>query len=135
MSTPLRVRGIGSSKHESGEYAALSLYFPGKDNTSQQVYASLTFEIHLVKGLRANLLIDNDIMSPESFIIDVIRKSVFIGSCGVTISINARQRRQFLTRNLFASQETVVPPRLEAMILLIPLLLPNNRDFLFHPST
>ncbi len=71
MSTSLRVRGIGSSKHESGEYAVLFLYFPGKDNAGEQVYTSLNCEIHLVEDLRANLLIGNHIMSPMNFIIDV----------------------------------------------------------------
>ncbi len=135
MSTPLRVRGIGSSKHKSGEYAALSFYFPGKDDVGLQVCASLTCEIHLVEGLRANLLIGNNIKFPENFIIDVGRKSVFIGSCDVTVPIDARQRGQFLTRKLLASQETMVSPHSEAIIPLVPLPLPNNRDFLFHPAT
>ncbi len=135
MSTPLKVRGIGASKYESGEFAALSLYFPEKNNAGQQVYASLTCEIHLVEGLRANILIGNDIMSPESFVIDVKKKSVLIGSCGVTVPIDARQRGQFLTRRLLSSHETVVPPRSEAMILLVPLPLLDDQDFLLHPAT
>lgn len=135
MSTLFRVKKIRSSKHKSEEYAAFSLYFPGKDDAGQQVYASLTCKIHLVKGLKANLLIGNNIMFLKNFIINVKRKSVFIGSYGVTVSIDARQRRQFLTRKLLASQETVVPPRSEAMISLIPLFLFDDRDFLFYPAT
>lgn len=135
MSTLLRVKGIRSSKHELEEYAALFLYFPGKNDAGQQVYTSLTCEIHLVKGLKANLLIGNNIMSPKSFIIDVKRKSLFIGSYGVTVPIDARQRGQFLIRKLLASQETMVPPCSEAMIPLIPLPLPDNRNFLFHSAT
>ena len=92
ISTPLKVRGRGASKHKSGEFTALSLYFPGRNDAGQQVYASLTCEIHLVEGLSANLLIGNDIMSPEDFVIDVKKKSVLIGSCGVTVPIDARQR-------------------------------------------
>ena len=135
MSTPLKIRGIVSSKHESGEFATLSLYFPGKNNAGQQVYAFLTCKIHLVKGLRANLLIGNDIISPEDFIIDVKKRSVLIGSCGVTVSIDSRQRGQFLIRRLLSSQEMVVPPRSEAMVSLVPLPLPDDRHFLFYPAT
>ena len=91
MSTPLKVRGIRASKHKSGEFASLSLYFQGKDNARQLVYASLTCEIYLVEDLRANLLIENDIMSPEGFVINVKRKKALIGSCGVTVPIDARQ--------------------------------------------
>ena len=133
--TPLKVRGIGASKHKSGEFAALSLYFPGRNNAGQQVYTSLTCEIYLVKDLRANLLIGNNIISPEGFVIDVKKRSVLIQSCGVTVPIDTKQKGQFLTRKLLSSQETVVPPRSEAIISLVPLALPNDRDFLFHPAT
>lgn len=92
MSILLRVKGIKSFKHKSREFAALFLYFPGKDIVGQQVYAYLTCKIHLVKGLRASLLIGNNIMSPKNFIIDVNRKSVFIRSCKVTVPIDVRQR-------------------------------------------
>lgn len=135
MSTPLKVGRIRASKHKSGEFAALSLYFPSKNNADQRVYASLTYKIHLVKGLRANLLIGNNIMSLKGFIIDVKRRSVFIESCGVSVPIDARQTGQFLIRRLLASQETVVSSYSEAMVSLVPLALPNNRNFIFHPAT
>ena len=134
MSIPLKVRGISASKYESGEFAALSLYFPGRKDTDQQVYALLTCEIYWVEGLRANLLIGNNIISPEGFIIDVKKRSVLIGSCGVTIPIDAKQKGPFLTRRLLSSQETVLLPHSEAMVSRVPLLLPNDRDFLFHPG-
>ena len=64
MLTPLKVRSIGASKHELEKFAALLLYFPGRNNAGQQVYALLTCEIHLVEDLKANLLIANNIISP-----------------------------------------------------------------------
>ncbi len=103
MSTSPKVRRIKASKHKLKEFAALSLYFPGKNNAGQLVYVSLTYEIHLIKDLKANLLIGNDIIFPEDFVIDVRGRSVLIKSCGVTISIVARQRGQFLTKKLLAS--------------------------------
>ena len=134
MSTPLKVRGIGASRHESDEFTALSLYFPGKDGAGKLVYASLRCEIHLVEGLRANLLIGNDIILPENFVIDIEKKTTLIGSCGVIVPISARQREQFLIRKLLTSESTVVPPRSEAMIPLVPVSVPDDRDFLFHPA-
>lgn len=134
MSTPLKVRDIGASKHESLEFAALSLYFPGKNAVGNLVYAALRCEIHLVEGLRANLLVSNDIMSPEAMVIDLGKKTAVMGACGVSIDVNARQRGQFLARKLLTNQDSVIPPRSEAMISLVKLPLPNNRDFLFHPA-
>lgn len=56
-----------------------------------------------------------------------------VGSCGVKITIKARQRGQFLRRRLFAEIDKVIPLHSEAMIPLLLVPLPNNRNFLFHP--
>ncbi len=90
MSTLLKVRGIGASKHESLEFTALSLYFPNKTDVGDLVYIALQCEIHLVEGLRANLLIDNDIMSPKAMVINLGSKTALIDTCRVTIDVNAR---------------------------------------------
>lgn len=126
ISTLLKVRGIGASKYESVEFAVLSLYFPGKDNAEQLVYVALKCEIHLVEELQANLLISNNILSPEGVVIDIGGRSALIGSCGVTVTINAKQQRQFLARKLFAAQDTIVPPCLKAMVSFHQVLLPEN---------
>lgn len=131
--TPLKVREIEASRYKSEEFVALSLYVPGRDNADQQVYASLTCKIHLVKDLRANLLIDNDIILPEGFIIDIKKRSVLIRSCKVTVPINIRQKGQFFIRKLLISQDIVVLPHLEVIVSLIPLPLPDDQNFLFYP--
>lgn len=135
MSTPLKVRGIGASKHESAQFAELSLFLPGENNKGQKVYASFKCELHLVEGLRANMLIGNNILAPENFVLNIRLGHAVVGSCGVKIIINARQRGQFLRRKLLAENDGVVSPRSEAMIPILPVPLPDNRDFLFHPAT
>lgn len=99
MSTLLKVRDISVAKHKVAEFAALLLYFPGKNNAEQLVYAALNCEIHLVEGLWANLLISNDILSPKRVVIDISMESALIGSCEVIISVNANYQGQFLARN------------------------------------
>lgn len=91
MSTSLKVRGIGASKHKSSEFVVLSLYFPSKNNVRELVYALLQCEIHFVEGLRANLLIGNNIMSSEAMVINLGKKTALISACGVTINVNAKQ--------------------------------------------
>lgn len=135
MSIPLKVRGIGGSKHEFSKFAALSLYFPGRNAVGDLVYAALRCEIHLVEGLYANLLISNNIMSPETMIINLEKKTDIIGTCEVSINVNARERSQFLARKLLTNQDSVIFPHSEAMISLKKLQLPNNRDFFFHPAS
>lgn len=130
----LKVRGIRVSKLESAEFAILFLYFLGKDSTGRLVYTLIRCEIHLVKELHTNLLISNNILSQESFIIDIGRKNTLIWSCAVTISINTKQWGQFFSRKLLASQKSVISPHSKAMILFVKVLLPNNHNFLFYPT-
>lgn len=133
MSTPFKVRGIGASKHESAQFAGLSLFLPGENDKGQKVYAFFRCELHLVEGFRAKILIENNILAPEDFIFDVKLGHAFVGSCGVKTTVRAGQRVQFLRRKLLAETDRVVPPRSEAMVPLKPILLPDDRDFLFHP--
>lgn len=134
MSTLFRVEEMEVSKHWSEVFAALFLYFSSKNDVDQLFYAFLTCEIHLVKSLRSNLWIANDIISLKDFVINVKRRSVFIESCEIAVPINIRQKGQFLTKKLLASQKTVVPSHSETIVSLILLFFPNNQDFPFYPA-
>lgn len=79
-------------------------------------------------------MIGNNIMSPKSFVIDVKERNLLVKSCGVTIPIDTRQKGQFLSRKLLASQEIMISPHSKAMVLLVPPHLSDNRDFLFHSA-
>ena len=74
-------------------------------------------------------------MSPESFVIDIEKKTILIESCRVTIPISVRQRGQFLIRKLLTNKVSVVSPWSEAMIPLVPVSVSDDRDFLFHLAT
>lgn len=56
MSALLKIRHIETLKHKIREFTAMALYVIGKNNTG-------IYEIYLVKILKANLLIENNIMS------------------------------------------------------------------------
>lgn len=108
ISTPLKVRGIRTSKHESAQFAEVSLFFLGESDEGQRVYAFIRCELHLVEGLRANILIGNDILAPESFVLNVALDHALVESCRVKITIRARQRGQFLKKRLLAEKDGVI---------------------------
>lgn len=58
-----------------------------------------------------------------------------VGSCGVKISIRAKQTGQFLRKRLLAEKDKVISPYSETIVPFFPVPLPNNKDFLFHPTT
>lgn len=103
MSISLKVRGIGTFKHEFSEFAALFLYFSSRNNVGNLVYALLQYKIHLVEDLQANLLINNNIMSSEAMVINLGKKSTLIGAYGIIIDVNAKQQGQFLIKRLLTS--------------------------------
>lgn len=71
MSISLKITRIKASKHKSEEFRALFLYFPEKDSIEKLVYVVLRCKIHWVEDLRINLLIGNNIILSEKFVIDI----------------------------------------------------------------
>lgn len=134
MSIPLKIRGIGTSKHKSAQFVEVSLFLPGESNKGQKVYISVRCKLHLVEGLRANILIGNNILALKSFVLNIGLGHVLIESCRVKITIKARQKSQFLKKRLLAEKDKVIPPRFETMVPLLLVFLPDDRDFLFHPT-
>lgn len=65
--------------------------------------------------------------------ININKNCALIRSCKVTISINVKQCGQFFKKKLLASGNNMILPRSKIMIPLIPVFLPSNCDFLFHP--
>lgn len=132
---PLNIREIRTLRYKSAQFVTISLYFLGKNQAEQQVYALIKSELHLVDALQANILIENDILSLEGFAIDISKNRTFIRSCGVLIAINTRQRGQFFRKKLFASNKNVISLCSKSMILLVPVFLLDNCNFLFYLIT
>lgn len=135
MTSPLKVRGVGSSKHETSEYITQDLYFPGTDAKGNEVLACIRRELHIVDELRAKMLIGNDIIGLEGIVIDVANKEAYIGSCKTKIKVTAHPRGEFVRRKIHVKSNTTVPPHSDVILPIKPIDLPANRDFLFAPTT
>ena len=133
MPVPLKVRGISVSRHKSGEFAFTALYIPSLNREGSEVYACVLCELHLVDGLKANMLIGNDVLCIKGFTINLASASAHILSCGVTIVINTRNHSQFLKRNVLANTTLFIPPKSEALVNIRQIPLLDSRDFLFQP--
>lgn len=135
MSSSLRVKGLGSSMHNTDEYVLVPMYLPAKKEDGVKVLCCIRREIHLVKDLKANMLMGNDILGPERIILDMGKGNAFIGSCGSTIEISTRQREGPYTKRVVQARNSLtVAPRSD---MLVPVSTPQNlpqRDFLFEPK-
>ena len=133
MASPLRVRGVGSSHHETAEFVTQHIYLPAIDEKRNPILACLYRELHIVDNLRAKMLIGNDIIGPEGIVIDVANKQARIGSCNATATITAKPRGEYVRKKVLAKEPTIVPPRSEMILPTKPIDLPSDRDFLFEP--
>lgn len=112
MSISLKVRGIEVSRYKSAQFTELSLFLSGEDDEGRKVYAFIRYELYLVKGFIANILIGNNIPAPKSFVLHVRLGHAIVGSCGVKITLRASQKGLFLRWRIFAKKNGVVPPTL-----------------------
>lgn len=92
MATLLKVREIKSLNYKSDEFDSMYLYFPSINSRNHPIYAYIYRKLYLVKGLKANLLLGNDILAIEKVIINLASKTTVISSCQIMISISAWPR-------------------------------------------
>ena len=62
------------------------------DISQQKIYACIEQEFHLVKVLKANILMKNNIIVGDEIFININTSLAFIASCTVSISIHVWQR-------------------------------------------
>ena len=80
MATLLKVRDIGTLRHESNKFVSMSLYFPDINSTNCPTYAHIYRKLYLVDGLKANFLISNNILAIERGVMNLANKSAMISS-------------------------------------------------------
>lgn len=129
MASPITVRGLGSNRHQTSEYVITPLYFPGKDSTAR----TAPREIHIVDDLKANILIDMDIMIPKKIDIFVSEAKASIDSCNITVPVEVRTRGRAITHPVHIKKSIVIPPRSQVQIPVHHASLPK-REFFFEPD-
>lgn len=134
MPVSLKVKGIGASKYKSGEFALTIIYIPGLDKEGSEFYISISCELHLVDGLKANILMGNDVLYMEGFAINLSNTSVLAHSFDMKINITTRYHSKFLKHRVLVNSSTLMPPQSEVLIAFQYIYLPNSRNFLFYPS-
>lgn len=86
----MKIRRIRVSKYKSAQFAKLFFFFLDENNKEQKVYISFKCKLYLLKNLRADILIKNNILVPESFILNVGLGHAIMESYTVKITIRTR---------------------------------------------
>ena len=62
IALPLKVRGVGSSQHETSEYLITPTYLLGFNSKGNKVLTYVRREIYIVDGLRTNIVTEWNMM-------------------------------------------------------------------------
>jgi hypothetical protein len=93
-------------------------------------------EVHLIDNLKANMLIENDILELEGIFIDEANNKATIFSCNnMIISIEIRVlSKSMIKKALHARSFTMISSHFMLVIPIHHSNLSSNRDFLFEPD-
>jgi hypothetical protein len=130
------VRGIDNKAQQTSTYVVLQLYMPAYDpsNGSSKI-AEIRREFHIVSDLRCKLIIGEDVIEPEGFVIDSQARKASIKSCD---NLNVKLRitpkgRQVMHRRVRTLNRVTVKPGSKASVPIKCKPLPSNRDYEFTP--
>ena len=135
LSKPINVRGIRSVTHTCTEFVTLDVYFTGTLH-GQLRTARIRRDFHIVKDLKARMLLGMDVISPERINTNITDQSAKISSCQnlkIPLSITPRSGGK-VKRVVRIREKTVIEPHTMAFVKVKLAALPHDRDFSFHPE-
>ena len=134
MASPIFVKGIGSNRHVTDEFAVLMLHFPGK-HAGVAATGIVKQEVHVVNGLKAKVLISTDILTPEGIdTMPLLRKAV-LGSCdNLELEMNVQPLGLRVKCVVHSKGSIMIPANSQVAVPVHHTTLPNNRDFIFEPG-
>lgn len=122
----LKVKGIGSLRHELDEFVSIFLYFLDINLTNYLAYIYIYKELQIVEGLKENLLVSNDILTLKKVIIGLTTKFAIISSCQIAIFITARLKSYPIQRKTLINRLLLISPEFKVLMQFFCFSLPNN---------
>ena len=132
MITSITVRELNTTKHSIDKYVIVFMYFSEKDNHDELVRAKITRKIHFVNNLKANMLIENDVLRSEKFDIFTFTSTVYIESCEIIISIFIKNRFTSQSATIHFIKTRIISSHTKISISIHKISL-SERDYFFEP--
>ena len=128
------VRDFDTIQHESSRYVILLIYFTDTKNDIF-VKAFIEKEIHLIKNLKVNMLVDNDIIASKDIFVNTINRIANIRSCEIDVFLKIRFRAAHAQQRFIHVKKVIVlSPRAQLVVAVHDLFgnLSFDRDFFFE---
>ena len=129
----ITIRGLDVNKHSTNKYVIIFMYFSSINKDENFVKTLIIREIHLIENLKANVLIDNDILNSEKFDIFISTSSAYIESCNVIILIFVNNRSSSRTISIHATKTMIISSKSEQTIFIHKISL-SNRHYIFESA-
>ncbi|KAL8814451.1 MAG: hypothetical protein Q9191_008550, partial [Dirinaria sp. TL-2023a] len=137
LTSSIKIRGVDNAVASSSKYVNLKISLPDKMSQDQHsAVAKIRRQMHIVDDLKANMLIDSDIMSLEDMEVNYPTSIMAIDSCNnirVPMSVIAADKIHRVVRALStivvsANSIMMIPTRLRGKSDL-----PSDRELMFTP--
>lgn len=86
----ITIQGLGANKHITNQYTFTDINILAKNIQRQKVTTHIQHKIYLVEELKANILIDLDIIMLKQFDLDFSKKTAFIGSYSCSFDLDIK---------------------------------------------
>lgn len=87
MFISLKTGEIEAWKYKSAHFAKLFFFLLRENDKEQKVYIAFQCKLYLMKDVKANIYIRNNILNPEDFVLNIRLGHTIVRSCGVKIVI------------------------------------------------
>ncbi len=130
MTTFLIVRDIELNVYEIKKDVNFSIYLSSKNDLTRLI--EIHRKLHLMKELKVNMFIENDILRSKEITINVQQKTAIIRNCeNLIIEVKIHQRELFVRRNIISQFVNVILSEAYVKISYKMKNLLSDRDFLF----
>ena len=125
-----------SKIYYSDEFTIITFYIKKVLSNDTRTFTQITRKIYIVNNLKANMLINSNILTPKRIIIDFDTQLIIINSYrSITIPINSRARSNSIKRTIKTSSRIVLSPHFVTPISITYVgELSPDRNLLFKPQ-
>ena len=100
----------------------------------QKITSLFKRKIHLVDNLKVNILLSNDIIKFENFVIDMIKRHEIIDSIDIIILLKIRFLKLTIQRFIHFKKITIISSHVELIVIVHHVEFSITKDFLFESN-
>ena len=129
------IRNLNTIQHEILKYVVLLYYISEIDKNDKSVTIFIEKKFHLIKNLKVNMLIDNNIIILKNIVIDTQKQQTNIRNCDVIASLKIKFKIVYVQQRSIYVKKIVVLLLYVQLTVIVHNFFDNlfiNRDFFFE---